>query len=138
MDNNFNGNSNNFNNSNMYNNANVNDYYYDPFVKAENSTPNYNTYSSDTYYAETQKSPCSWACIAGFVLSLVGFIFNPLGLVSIIALIFGIIGHSHKGPKMGFGIAAWIIAIISFLCQLIVDSIITLFSFGLGIFCFLF
>ena len=74
--------------------------------------------------------------IAGFICALTGFLFNPLGLISILGFIFGLVGQNSSSDKTykTFGLLAWIFAIISFLFQCIFDLEMTIFTMGIGIF----
>ena len=71
-------------------------------------------------------------CTLALVLGIVAFLINPIYLVSLAALILGIIGHVNNGSKKNLAIAGWILAIVSFFTQLLVDLFCTL---GAGIFC---
>lgn len=89
-----------------------------------------NQYYMDDYYL--RKSGLS---IAGFVIALIAFVFDPCYVLSLLGFIFGVVGSgvsTHPTYK-GLGIAAWIIAIISFLLQFSFDMICALCSYGIGL-----
>lgn len=71
-------------------------------------------------------------CLLALIFGIVGFFFNPLYLVSLTALILGIIGHINMGTKKNYALAGWILAIASFIVSLIIDIFCTM---GFGVFC---
>lgn len=75
-------------------------------------------------------------CVAGLVLGIVGFFLNPLGICSILAIIFGAIGSKANGPKAGQAKIGLILGIASLILQFLVDLIVTIVTFGAGAFVF--
>ncbi|MBP5492778.1 MAG: hypothetical protein J6Y08_08030 [Clostridiales bacterium] len=71
-------------------------------------------------------------CVLALVFGILGFFFNPLYLISLTAIILGVIGHANQGSKKTLGMIGWILGICSFVTQLILDIFCT---FGFGIFC---
>lgn len=104
--------------------------------QAYNNQPYSNqTYSSyDNSYAEPVKK--NGLAIAGFVLAILGFVFNPCYICSILGFIFGLVGLNTSTDKTyrGLALAAWIIALVSFIAQVLADIIITVCSMGFGVF----
>ncbi len=70
--------------------------------------------------------------IMAFVFGLVGFIFNPLYLISLAAIILGIIGQINNISKKSLAIAGWILGIVSLICQLAFDFICAASTCGVG------
>ncbi len=75
--------------------------------------------------------------IASLILGIVGFFLNPLYLVSIAAIVTGVIGRGNYDQK-GMATAGLILGICTFVLQCIGDILITLFTFGLGFFAIFF
>ncbi|MCR4697021.1 MAG: hypothetical protein K5654_06880 [Lachnospiraceae bacterium] len=80
----------------------------------------------------------SGLCIAGLVLGVISFVFNPCYIISLLAFIFGLVGLSKSTDPAyrGMATAAWICAIASFLIQVLFDTLTTIFSMGMGFFTF--
>lgn len=70
--------------------------------------------------------------IMAFVFGLVGFVLNPLYLISLAAIILGIIGQINNVSKRSLAIAGWILGIISLFCQLAFDLICAASTCGVG------
>lgn len=80
----------------------------------------------------SEKPDYQTVCLLALIFGIVGFIFNPLYLVSLAALILGIIGHVNMGTKKNYAMIGWILAIVSFVFSLIIDIFCTM---GFGVFC---
>ena len=70
--------------------------------------------------------------IMAFVFGLVGFVLNPLYLISLAAIILGVIGQINNMSKRSLAIAGWILGIISLFCQLAFDFICAASTCGVG------
>lgn len=70
--------------------------------------------------------------IAALCCGIAGFFINPIYLVSLAAVILGIVGLCMKGKSKGMAVAGLILGICACICQLIIDIIVTVFSFGIG------
>ena len=74
-------------------------------------------------------------CITSLVLGLVSFFCcNPLYLVSVAAIITGIIGATSNSPSKGMAIAGAVIGGASILICIIVDICLIPFTFGASFF----
>ena len=71
-------------------------------------------------------------CLLAMILGIVSFFINPLYLVSIAAIVLGIIGHVKSFAYKNWAIAGWICGGAGLIVQIFVDIFCT---FGLGIFC---
>lgn len=72
-------------------------------------------------------------CMAAFILGIVGFIFNPFYIISILAIVFGAIGQgsaSKNADKAKIGLFLGIGAIA---LQIIGDIVLTLVTGGAGV-----
>ena len=80
----------------------------------------------------------SGLCIAGLVFGVIAFMFNPCYILSLLAFIFGLIGlnKSTDPAYRGIGTAAWICGVASFGIQVLLDTLSTIFSMGIGAFTF--
>ena len=69
--------------------------------------------------------------IAALICGGVGFIFNPMYLVTLAAIILGIMGivNAKDGPK-GMAIAGLVLGCIALPIQLVTDTILSVFTFG--------
>ncbi len=87
-------------------------------------------------YAEQMANPnrqdYESVCVLAFVFGLVGFLFNPLYLISLAAIILGIIGHSNNGSKASLGMAGWILGLCSLIFQIAFDFICAVSTCGVG------
>ncbi len=94
---------------------------------------NGNGYSyADEYSGEPQKN--SGVGIAAMICGIVAFFIDPLYVTSLAALIMGIIGVCDKTHKKGMAIAGIILAVVSGICQIMMDIFLTVFSAGIGTF----
>ena len=77
-------------------------------------------------------------CVLALVFGLLGFFFNPLYLVSIAAIVLGIIGHVNNGSKKSLAMVGWILGIASLVIQLFFDFVCAAATCGWGsiVFCF--
>ena len=76
--------------------------------------------------------------VLAFVFGILGFFFNPLYLVSLAAIVLGIIGHANQGSKKSMAMVGWILGLISLVVQLVFDFICAAATCGIGsiAFCF--
>lgn len=77
-------------------------------------------------------------CVLALVFGFLGFFFNPLYLISLTAIILGIIGHANQGSKKTLGMVGWILGLASLCCQLFFDLVCAAATCGWGsiVFCF--
>lgn len=71
-------------------------------------------------------------CLLALIFGISGFLINPLYLVSIAAIVLGIVGQLHTVYYKNWAIAGWICGAVSMVFQFIIDIFCT---FGAGIFC---
>ena len=76
----------------------------------------------------------SGMCTAALVLGIVGFFINPLYLVSTVGLVFGIIGLCEKPEpsNKGSALAGVILCPCAIILQLIIDTVLTICTLGVG------
>ena len=70
--------------------------------------------------------------IASLVLGIVGFVFNPLNVVSLVGVILGIVSLATKRDGKGMAIAGLCICPVAAVWQLFIDSLLTALTMGLG------
>ena len=70
--------------------------------------------------------------ILALVFGIVGFFVNPFCLISVAAIVLGIIGNVYSVNNKSMAMAGWILGICSGVFQMVIDFFCT---FGLGIFC---
>lgn len=95
---------------------------------------NQNAYDNSYEYVEPQKNTIG---MVGMILAIVAIFINPLSLMPLAALILSIIGVCQKNKVKGMAIAGIIISIVASILQVTVDSVITIFTAGIGAFAFL-
>ncbi len=83
-------------------------------------------------YNQPQSTGGEGLAITGMILGIVAFVFNPIYIVSILAIVFGAIGL--KSSKKGMATAGLICGIASFVGQLTFDVVFTILTLGGGIF----
>lgn len=102
---------------------------------------NYDTSSYDTPpRSDTQFDPTlevtpdnyNVLSILALVFGCLGFFINPLYVISIVAIILGIIGHVKSIYYKKRAMIGWILGVASLVFQIIFDLVCT---WGLGIFC---
>ena len=93
---------------------------FDNVVEPETVTQGNNNDSKDTL------------SITSLILGIVGFLVNPLYIVSVLAIIFGAIGMNSNGIHKGKGKVGLILGIIAVCLQVIVDFILTILTAGAG------
>ncbi len=73
--------------------------------------------------------------IASLICGIVAFLINPLYIVSIAAIVLGIIGlaNAHISPKT-FAVIGLILGFVSWGVQFVADLILSIFTFGLSFF----
>lgn len=71
-------------------------------------------------------------CIVALICGIVAFLFNPMYLVSVSAVITGIVGMTGNRDSKGLAITGLILGIVAFLFQVVVDIILSFFTFGLS------
>ena len=74
--------------------------------------------------------------VLAFIFGCVGFLFNPFYLVSLAAIILGIIGHANNGSKKTLAMLGWILGLIALAFQLAFDLFCAAMLFGWGKFLF--
>ena len=70
--------------------------------------------------------------ITSLILGIVGFLVNPLYIVSVLAIIFGAIGMNSNGVHKDKGKIGMILGIIAICVQVVVDFILTILTAGAG------
>ena len=65
-------------------------------------------------------------CVLALVFGMLSFIFNPLLITSLLAIILGIIGNIIGGPKKRIARLGWILGLISLIIYLIIIIIIAI------------
>ena len=81
---------------------------------------------------ENNKDTKDGLCITSLVLGIVGFLVNPLYIVSVLAIIFGAVGMNANGPQANKAKVGLILGIIAVCLQVIVDFILTILTAGAG------
>ncbi|MBO4474432.1 MAG: hypothetical protein J5750_05895 [Clostridiales bacterium] len=71
-------------------------------------------------------------CVLALVFGILGFFLNPLYLVSVAAIVLGIIGHANNGSKKTLGMVGWILGASSLAVQLLFDFICAATTCGIG------
>lgn len=71
-------------------------------------------------------------CLLALIFGISGFLINPLYLVSIAAIVLGIVGQLNTKTYKNWAMAGWICGAASMVVQFILDIFCT---FGAGIFC---
>ena len=97
----------------------------------------YNQQSYQQPYQQPYQAPqkkTNTPGIVSLILAILAGCFNPCYIVSIVAIVLGAVGLSKKYDSKGIAIAGLVIAIVTFILQIILDICITLFSAGIGIF----
>lgn len=84
----------------------------------------------------SQQSKNNGAGVASLICGIVGFFFNPLGLVPLAAIITGIVGIAAKDKPKGMAIAGLILGLVAGCSQIFMDVFITAITAGLGFFAF--
>ena len=95
------------------------------------TTPNTN-YQPYTQNPQAVGDDYKVVSLLALIFGIVAFFLNPLYSLSIAAIVLGIIAHVKSINFKTRGMAGWILGIISFVLQIIVDIFCT---FGAGIFC---
>ncbi len=128
-------NSDNYNNEqgNYYNSQNNNGYGYNynnnQQVYGYNNQQPYNNY----YPVQEVPQKASGVSVASLVCALVAFVFNPLSLLHIVAIILGIVGcATANGRPKGIAIAGIILGCVCIVWQGILDIVLAMFTFGLS------
>ena len=76
--------------------------------------------------------------VLAFIFGFVGFLFNPLYLVSLAAIVLGVIGHVNNGSKKSLAKIGWILGLIALITQVIISLLFAALTFGLIRFLFRF
>ena len=71
-------------------------------------------------------------CMLAMIFGIVSFIFNPTYLVSIAAIVLGIVGQTHTQTYKTWAMTGWICGTCSIVIGFIVDIILLPFTFGLS------
>ncbi len=93
-------------------------------------TPEYPTYNYPTPPPQPQKS--NTLCVAALIAGIAGFFINPLYIVSIAAVVLGIIGIANKSDGKTMAIAGICLGGVSLVSQFTLDLLLTIFSMGMG------
>lgn len=97
--------------------------------------PPYQPYYQPPYQPQYQQpNRSNGVGTAALVCGVVGFLFNPVYVVSIAAVVLGIIGLCMKGKKKGTATAGLILGFSSFIVQFILDLLLSVVTFGLSFF----
>lgn len=83
-------------------------------------------------YQQPVVQPSSGAATAALICGILAFVVNPMYIVSFIAIITGFVGNSKKYSNKGLAVAGLILGFLSLATQLVVDLLVTIFSFGMG------
>ena len=96
--------------------------------------PYQNTYGSQRAQTSSSTSDGDYkiVCLLALIFGGVGFLINPLYLVSLAALILGIIGVICSEKYKTWAIIGIVLSIVGCFVQILLDIFCT---FGLGIFC---
>ena len=92
-------------------------------------------YIKEDYIKENYAVPAkkdSGVCVVALICGIVAFIYNPLYLVSVSAVITGIVGLTGNRDSKGLAVTGLILGILAFLLQLVVDIVLSVFTFGLS------
>lgn len=94
--------------------------------------------NNPNYYPPQAPQKQSNGCaVASLVCGIIAFLcFNPMYLISITAIVLGIVGVSKHDSSKGMATAGIILGAVSIVTSFIMDLIVTIFSFGLGFFTF--
>ncbi|MBO4686998.1 MAG: zinc ribbon domain-containing protein [Clostridiales bacterium] len=71
-------------------------------------------------------------CVLALVFGILGFFLNPLYLVSVAAIVLGIIGHANNGSKKTLGMVGWILGLSALVVQLFFDFMCAATTCGIG------
>ena len=74
--------------------------------------------------------------IAALVCGIISIVFSPLGLVSLAAIVLGIVGICLPGTSKGMSITGLVLGVASPIVHFVVDTILSTISFGLLSFLF--
>ena len=58
-------------------------------------------------------------CVLALIFGFISLVFNPLCVISLVAITLGIIGHVNNGSKKSLAKLGWILGVISLAIQLI-------------------
>ncbi|MBQ2755399.1 MAG: hypothetical protein IJF27_01865 [Oscillospiraceae bacterium] len=87
------------------------------------------------FYPPPQQPKNNGVALASLICGIVAFILNPLYLISVAAIITGIIGIANaNGAPKGKAVAGIILAVIATAFQFTLDLILSVFTFGLSFF----
>lgn len=81
-----------------------------------------------------EEKKVSGVAIAALICGCVGFIINPFYLVSVAAIVLGIVGLALPNSPKGMSLAGLLTGIGSIVWQIILDTLLTIFTMGLGFF----
>lgn len=97
---------------------------------ANNTGYDYNQYNY-AYAEPVQQNATNGPALASLICGIVGFLLNPLYLVSVAAIITGIVGIAGaNGRPKGMGIAGLILGIVSLFVQVTLDLILSIATLG--------
>ncbi len=85
-------------------------------------------------YQQQPVKTTSGAATAALVCGIIAFFFNPLYLISIVAIITGFVGIAAKPSNKGSAVGGVILGFISLATQFVLDLVLSVFTFGLSFF----
>ena len=103
---------------------------FDNVVEPENVAQE--NYTQTNYSQGNNNDSKDTLSITSLILGIVGFLVNPLYIVSVLAIIFGAIGMNSNGIHREKGKVGLILGIIAVCLQVVVDFILTLLTAGAG------
>lgn len=98
----------------------------------------YNNQNNDIYnYEPMPENSNQYAglALASMIVGICAFFINTLYIVSLVAVVLGIVALAKHTSKKGFAITGLICGGVSLMSQFIVDIILIPFTFGLSFFC---
>ena len=81
-----------------------------------------------------EEKKVSGVAIAALICGCVGFLINPFYLVSIAAIVLGIVGLALPNRPKGMALAGLLTGIGSAVCQFVLDLVLSVFTMGLSFF----
>jgi len=97
---------------------------------------NYNdNYDYNSYAPANNGNDYKTVCMLAMIFGIASFFFNPGYLVSIAAIVLGIVGQTHTSTYKNWAMAGWICGTCAICVGFIIDILLLPFTFGLS-FCF--
>ncbi len=96
----------------------------------------YNNQNND-YYNNYNPQPGQYEglALAAMIVGIASFFINTLYIVSIVAIVLGIVALAKHTTKKGFAITGLICGSVALMYQFILDIILIPFTFGMSFFC---